>query len=160
MEGQQQAVDRRPPASVGDLLDNLVEDLVLDRPGRRGPGHHRRGKLVAELFGAGDEPADLVVGIPPDRHQVIAAAQAALLEPRPIGRQRREGVRLVHDPADGDAHGRRSCGEIKKTVRHRELDAPYMTEGTPISTPAIHLSLKATQQVVYCEGTLLVAYSW
>jgi hypothetical protein len=24
----------------------------------------------------------------------------------------------------------------------------------------IHLNLKAAQQVVYCEGTLLVAYSW
>ena len=37
--------------------------------------------------------------------QGLAASQAPLLEPAPIGRHRHEGVRLVHDPADGNPHG-------------------------------------------------------
>jgi hypothetical protein len=93
-------------ASLGDLPDDLVHNLVLDRAGRSGPGHHRRRQLVAESLGAGDESPHLVVGIPPHGQQGFAASQAPLLEPAPIGRQRREGVRLVHDAPDGNPHGR------------------------------------------------------
>ena len=89
LEGQQQAVDRGPTASRDDLPDDLIDHLVLDRAGRRGPGHHRRCELVAEPLGAGDESPHLVVGVPPDGQQGFAASQAPLLEPAPIGRQRR-----------------------------------------------------------------------
>ena len=43
----------------------------------------------------------------------------------PIGRQRRERIRLVHESADRDAHGRHSCGEIRD----------YRTRTTPIPLP-------------------------
>ena len=78
-------------------------------------------------------PPDLVVGLSPGRQQVVAAGQAPLLEPAPIGRQRRERVRLVHDPADGDAHGRfpRGSGQARssRTTRGLAVDQRAVAAG-------------------------------
>ena len=64
-------------------------------------------EIVAELLGAADEPADFVMGFAPHRHQCRAVGQARLREtgPGPVG-GRGERVRLVHESADGDPHGR------------------------------------------------------
>ena len=149
---------RRHPSTISPTTSS--KHVVLDRPGRRGPGHHRRGELVAEPLGTGDESAQLVVGI---------AAR------RPAGPRR--GVRLPSSnrrrSVGSGANVFDSCMIPPMAMRMAALPRRDQKDGASSRTrrtqhdrrdsnftPAIHLSLNATQQVVYCEGTLLVAYSW
>ncbi len=52
-----------------------------------------------------EEAADFVVGVAPFVEQVGAVRQALRDEGGAVGGQGVEGVRLVHEAGDGDAHG-------------------------------------------------------
>jgi hypothetical protein len=105
VQGEQDAVRTLGFDVEGDPPHHLVENGVLHRPGRRGPGHDGWDQLVAEPVGPFDEPGELVVGVFPDGDDVRTERERPLDEPPAVGRGGGEGVRLVHQAGDEDAHG-------------------------------------------------------
>jgi len=77
-----------------------------------------------------------------------------------------DGLSLVR--LDHDAFEHLKLGRFAEDVQPAELKPGPLTPGRRAAgarSPGnlgrfLHLNLKATQQVAYCEGTWLVAYSW
>ena len=109
VEGQQQAFDLPLVHALGDVRDDLVENLVGDRPGGGGPGHDGRHDLESKPRGALEEPAHFMMGLAPDRLDRRAPGEAALDEASAVRHVGRKRVRFVHDSADGNAHGMPFC---------------------------------------------------
>ena len=104
MKREQQALGPRPLATVGDLADHLMENVVGDRPRGSGPCHRGRREVVAEPLRSDDEAPHFMMRVAPNFEEFLALREAPFLEPPPIGWERDEGVRLMHESADGDPH--------------------------------------------------------
>jgi hypothetical protein len=79
-----------------------------------------------------------------------------------INRQKRDLVfRAIADPTRREILGQLTGGQYTCGTPQRSNPTTRRHTKSELKTDIpIHLNLKAAQQVVYCEGTLLVAYSW
>ena len=63
-----------------ERIAEVLEELVRDRAGWRGPGHPEGNEVETVLCRTLDEPANLVVGVAPDRHHRRAVGEASFAE--------------------------------------------------------------------------------
>src|SRR5215207_8077132 len=106
VQRNQEPVDRLSLCAGDNTGHDFVEGIIRDRTRRCCPGHHGGQQRIAILGGALDEAAEFVMGILPHGEHGFAKGERSFFEAPTIGRLRCEGVRLMHDAADCDAHGK------------------------------------------------------
>src|SRR4051812_38949302 len=94
VQGEENAVGWGLAVIGEDAVDHLIDNGIVHRPGRSGPGHHGRDWLVAVPSGAFNKTAKLVVSIFPDWNDIRARCEGTLLKPLPVRGGGSEGIRF------------------------------------------------------------------